>query len=142
MPVAIRQVESRKDFRRFVKYPYRLHRDEPRWIPPLIGQQYRVLNPRTELYFQHAEPAAFLAERDGQLVGRVLAHIDHELTAKLIEAGFPPYRAGVSSMDLLDPGRATYWEVVSTLKEALDPRGIIAPGRYDPRRARELRGAE
>ncbi len=79
MSLRVRSVESVRDYRRFVKLPYRLHADEPRWIPPLIGAQMRQLGTRTDLYFEHAEAEYFLAERDGQLVGRVMAHIDHQL---------------------------------------------------------------
>lgn len=79
MSLQVRPVESVREYRRFVKLPYRLHADEPRWIPPLIGAQMRQLGTRTELYFEHADAEYFLAERDGQLVGRVMAHIDHQL---------------------------------------------------------------
>jgi 4-cresol dehydrogenase (hydroxylating) flavoprotein subunit len=63
------------------------------------------------------------------------------LTEQLIDAGFPPYRAAVTTMDLLDPGGASYWKVVGTLKQALDPGGILAPGRYDPEVASRARRA-
>jgi hypothetical protein len=36
-------------------------------------------------------------------------------------------------VDSLQP---SYWKTVRTLKDALDPLGIIAPGRYEPGRAR------
>lgn len=79
MPVVVRKVETVRDYRSFVKLPYRLHRDEPRWIPPLIGAQMRQLGTKTDLYFEHADAEYFLAERDGRLVGRVMAHVDHQL---------------------------------------------------------------
>ncbi len=79
MTLRVRPVESVRDYRRFVKLPYRLHADEPRWIPPLIGAQMRQTGTRTDLYFEHADAEYFLAERDGRLVGRVMAHIDHQL---------------------------------------------------------------
>jgi 4-cresol dehydrogenase (hydroxylating) len=62
-----------------------------------------------------------------------------ELVAKLLDEGYPPYRAGVTEMDLLDPNGSTHWEVVSTLKQALDPGAIFAPGRYEPRTAAGFR---
>lgn len=61
------------------------------------------------------------------------------LTAELIDAGYPPYRGSVGNMDLLDPNRAPFWELTGRLKQALDPAGILAPGRYDPGRAERLR---
>lgn len=79
MPVQVRKVKTVRDYRGFVKFPYRLHRDEPRWVAPLIGAQMRQLGTKTDLYFEHAEAEYFLAERDGRPVGRVMAHIDHQL---------------------------------------------------------------
>ena len=53
-----------------------------------------------------------------------------DLTAKLLASGYPPYRLNVASMHHgVTPG--SYGDVVSRLKAALDPRGILAPGRYD-----------
>jgi 4-cresol dehydrogenase (hydroxylating) len=48
------------------------------------------------------------------------------------ERGFLPYRMGVQAMDQLTSAGGVFWDVVSQLKFALDPGGIIAPGRYSP----------
>ncbi len=53
-----------------------------------------------------------------------------EMHERFIAAGFPPYRVGVQSMGLIvDPGNP-FWQVARTVKIALDPYQIIAPGRY------------
>ena len=45
--------------------------------------------------------------------------------------GFLPYRMSVRAMTRYTADRnSTYWEMVRTLKRAVDPDGIIAPGRY------------
>jgi 4-cresol dehydrogenase (hydroxylating) flavoprotein subunit len=54
---------------------------------------------------------------------------------KVMAAGFIPYRVGNQSMADLDPHADTYWKTVSLIKAALDPDAIIAPGRYEPKRA-------
>ncbi len=46
--------------------------------------------------------------------------------------GFVPYRMGVHSMPLATERRTPYWDMVNTLKMALDPDHIISPGRYSP----------
>lgn len=54
----------------------------------------------------------------------------------LLEAGrkegFLPYRLGIGAMDWLTDPAAPCWEIVAAVKSALDPEGIIAPGRYAP----------
>ena len=52
--------------------------------------------------------------------------------SELFEAGYIPYRVGNHSMAALDPAGDSYWRTVAALKAALDPQGILAPGRYQP----------
>jgi 4-cresol dehydrogenase (hydroxylating) len=53
----------------------------------------------------------------------------------VMDAGYIPYRVGNQSMGALDPHGDVYWKTVARIKAALDPAGIIAPGRYEPGRA-------
>ncbi len=46
--------------------------------------------------------------------------------------GFLPYRVDVGSMSWLMERAPEHWQLVSKLKQALDPKGIISPGRYAP----------
>ena len=48
--------------------------------------------------------------------------------------GHYPYRLGLQSMNSLNPAEATYGRLVHSLKQAFDPRDILAPGRYDFRK--------
>jgi 4-cresol dehydrogenase (hydroxylating) flavoprotein subunit len=53
----------------------------------------------------------------------------------VMKAGYIPYRVGNQSMAALDPHGDVFWKVAGRIKRALDPDGIIAPGRYEPARA-------
>jgi 4-cresol dehydrogenase (hydroxylating) len=59
-----------------------------------------------------------------------------EAVAALMSAGYVPYRVGLDAMSDLARHSDDYWSVVGSLKNAVDPGGIIAPGRYDPFSAR------
>jgi GNAT superfamily N-acetyltransferase len=74
--VTVRPVAGKRDLNAFIKLPFRLHRDHPHWIAPLIFDRKSFLDRSKNPFFDHAEAEYFLAERDGQLVGRVTAHID------------------------------------------------------------------
>jgi len=74
--LSIRPVRTRRQLKRFVKVPFRLHRDHPQWVPPLIADRMQFLDRRRNPYFEHAEAEYFLAERDGEPVGRVTAQLD------------------------------------------------------------------
>jgi GNAT superfamily N-acetyltransferase len=74
--VDVRPVRSRRDLTRFIKLPFRLHRNEPNWVPPLVFERRRFLDRKKNPYFHHAEAEYFLAWRDGEPAGRVTAQID------------------------------------------------------------------
>ncbi len=54
-----------------------------------------------------------------------------ELTQECIRLGYLPYRVGPQSMPLVVNDKDSFWQTVRDLKRALDPNGIIAPGRYN-----------
>ncbi len=74
--VEIRPVRSRRDLKRFVKVPFRLHRDHPQWVPPLILDRMQFLDRSKNPWFEHGEAEYFIAERDGEPVGRITAQVD------------------------------------------------------------------
>lgn len=75
--VTIRPVRGRRQLKSFVKVPFHLHRDSPQWVPPLIFERMQFLDPRKNPWFEHGEAEFFVAERDGEPVGRISAHLDH-----------------------------------------------------------------
>jgi GNAT superfamily N-acetyltransferase len=76
MPVDVRPVRGLRELRQFISLPYRLHAGKT-WVPPLRLERYAFLNRRLNPYFKHGEAEYFLAWRDGRVVGRITAQIDH-----------------------------------------------------------------
>ena len=60
----------------FIRLPWRLYRDEPKWVAPLLMDLKKRLDQGNNPFFKHAQAQYFLAYRNGQPVGRVSAHID------------------------------------------------------------------
>jgi GNAT superfamily N-acetyltransferase len=71
--VRVRATRDRRDLKRFVDLPYRLHARDPLWVPPLRRDVELLLSRRKNPFFEHAEAEYFLAERNGQVVGRIAA---------------------------------------------------------------------
>ena len=86
MTVTIRPVEDAADRKAFVDVAYALNRDDPNWIPPLKTEVHGLIDPRTNPWFEHAEARFFMAERDGEPVGRISAQVD-ELVLRHMGAG-------------------------------------------------------
>jgi len=78
MSVTVTPVSGRRDLDAFIKLPFGLYRDDPNWVPPLFYTERHRFNPKTNPFLQHADHQLFLARRDGQVVGRISAHVDHE----------------------------------------------------------------
>jgi hypothetical protein len=74
--VSIRPVRTRRELKRFVKVPFRLHRDQPQWVAPLVFERMEFLDRKKNPWFEHGEAEYFIAERDGEAVGRITAHLD------------------------------------------------------------------
>jgi len=77
MSVEVQPVRSNGDLMRFIKLPWRLYRNSPRWVPPLISERKRHLDRERNPFFEHAEAEYFLAWRNGEPVGRITAQVDH-----------------------------------------------------------------
>jgi len=74
--VTIRPVRTRAELKRFVKVPFRLHRNQPQWVPPLVFERMEFLDREKNPWFEHGEAEYLIAERDGEAVGRITAQVD------------------------------------------------------------------
>jgi GNAT superfamily N-acetyltransferase len=79
MGLDVRPVTSSRDLTTFIKLPWRLYRNEPNWVPPLVSERRQFLDRRKNPWFEHGEAQYFLAWRDGRAVGRVTAQVDRLL---------------------------------------------------------------
>ncbi len=60
----------------FIKFAWEIYKDDPNWVPPLILDHLKRLDPTKDPYHKHSESQLFLARRDGKIVGRIAASID------------------------------------------------------------------
>jgi GNAT superfamily N-acetyltransferase len=58
---------------RFIDLPYRLYRDHPQWVPPIRSDVELMLNKEKHPLYEHSDAAFFLAEQNGEVVGRISA---------------------------------------------------------------------
>ncbi|MGA2798086.1 MAG: GNAT family N-acetyltransferase [Thermoguttaceae bacterium] len=72
----IREVRTSADLKDFIRIPWRIYRNDPHWVPPLIVEVKEFLNRRKHPFYMHGDAAQFLVLRDGQPLGRILASDD------------------------------------------------------------------
>jgi GNAT superfamily N-acetyltransferase len=70
------QVTSDRDRDAFIKFPWRIYRNDPAWVPPLIIERKEFLDRHKHPFYKHGDAALFLARRDDQIVGRIMASDD------------------------------------------------------------------
>ncbi|HEU4535947.1 MAG TPA: hypothetical protein VFS00_17605 [Polyangiaceae bacterium] len=63
-----------------------------------------------------------------------------ELTRELVAQGFPPYRLSIDAMGVLREQDAPTTRFAQALRDAADPRRVLAPGRYEAGASRGRRG--
>ena len=78
VPVRIEPVTTRRDLDQFIMFPFRLYKDDPFWVAPIISERKQHYDPHHNPFFEHAEMQMFRAVRDGETVGTIAA-IDDQL---------------------------------------------------------------
>jgi GNAT superfamily N-acetyltransferase len=79
--IDVHQVASKKERDEFIKFPWRIYADDPVWVPPLIIERREFLDPKKHPFYRHGAAALFLARRDGEIVGRIMACDDPNYNA-------------------------------------------------------------
>ena len=77
--IEIRPVETRRERRRFLTFPWRIYRDDPLWVPPLLPERMQLIDPERGPIYTRGEAALYLAWQDGAPVGTICVADDVEL---------------------------------------------------------------
>ncbi|HEX7378668.1 MAG TPA: N-acetyltransferase, partial [Pirellulales bacterium] len=66
-------VLSPRDWRRFLRFPRELYAADPRWVPPLVFDEEQRVGFRRHPFYDVNRVQAFIAEKEGRVVGRIAA---------------------------------------------------------------------
>lgn len=76
--IIIKSVASRRDLRHFIDFHYDLYKGNAYDTPTLFSDDWNTLSKDVNPAFEFCEAEYFLAYKDGKLVGRVAAIINHK----------------------------------------------------------------
>lgn len=76
MTVEIREIQSPKDLKKFVLFPFSLYKNNDYWVPPLIKEELHTLRSDKNPSFDHCEAVYYLAYKNGKIAGRVAGIIN------------------------------------------------------------------
>lgn len=75
--ILVTPVAGKSDLRRFIELPIRLYRGHKGYAPHLTMERFDAFSRKKNPHFHHADAEFFLARRNGEVVGRILAQVDH-----------------------------------------------------------------
>ncbi len=78
MAVTIKEVQSKRQLKSFVYFPYWLYGDNKYWVPPMVKDEFDTFNKKKNPIYTSADLKLLLAYKDRRIAGRVaiLAHYD------------------------------------------------------------------
>ncbi len=74
--IRIEKVASRSDRKKFIAFPWKVYKNDPHWVPPLVMEVKEKISRTKNPFFEHAEMELFLAYRDSDVTGRIAAIVD------------------------------------------------------------------
>ena len=78
MAVTIKKVTTRRELERFIRFNYELYKGNPYSVPDLYDDMLNTFSKTKNAAFEFCEADYFLAYKEGRLVGRIAAIINHK----------------------------------------------------------------
>jgi len=118
--IEIKTVISKKEFNQFLKFPWKIYKNDKNWVPPLLMEKKEILNKKKNPFFDDAEMELFLAFRDKEIVGRIAA-IKNDAHNKVHNEniGFFGFFECINDQDVAN-------ELLNTAKSWLKEKGLNA----------------
>lgn len=82
MATIIQEVNGKAELKKFIRFNYKMYKENKYSVPDLYEDMIKTFSPEKNPAFEFCEAAYFLAYRDGRIVGRVAAIINHRANEK------------------------------------------------------------
>jgi GNAT superfamily N-acetyltransferase len=141
--IQVLPVRTAHERRRFLTFPWRVYRDDPLWVPPLLPERAKTIDPQHGLFFKDSYAELFIAWQNGRPAGTIACAEDRNTTRA---RGFGECMIGF--FECMDDysvaealfNRATEWandhhlvDLYGTYNlDREDSRGILIEGRDRP----------
>jgi hypothetical protein len=126
-------VSDEQRLKEFLRLPFVLYRDDPHWVPPVVSEVRRTLDPKRNPYFANASLRLFLGCRNGIPAARLAIVID-----RLYEAKFGVRTAFFGFFESADDDEAVRC-LFGKAEEACRAEGVrILEGPFNPNHYSEL----
>jgi GNAT superfamily N-acetyltransferase len=69
-------VTTKAELKKFIRLPYKLYKNDPVWVPPLLTEVSKQFDRKRNPTLDHCEYALFLLEKEHEVIGRIAAFTD------------------------------------------------------------------
>ena len=76
--IEIRPIANKREFKQFFRFPWLHYAQDPNWAPPLLSIRRQLLDKAKHPAWQYMEGEYFAAWRGGEMLGTIVAFINHE----------------------------------------------------------------
>lgn len=83
--VKIIPVLSKQDLREFIKLPFTIQKENEKWVPPLLSEEYKFFDPKKNPSLRKADSVMYLAHAGDKPVGRIMGIINRFRNDRLNE---------------------------------------------------------
>jgi GNAT superfamily N-acetyltransferase len=77
MRIRLLNIEKQHDTQLFIHFQSELYRGCSQWVPPLHSEMQLVMDRSRHPFYQHSEADFFIAESEGQVLGRIAVLYNH-----------------------------------------------------------------
>jgi len=64
---------NKHDVRKFIRFPFKSYQNNKHWVPPMISDMKLALDRENHPFYQHSRADFFIAEENGNVLGRIAA---------------------------------------------------------------------
>jgi GNAT superfamily N-acetyltransferase len=80
--IEVLPVKNAREKRIFLTFPWHVYAHDPLWVPPLLPERAKAIDPAQGAFFQRGEAEFFIAWRDGIPAGTICAGEDRALNER------------------------------------------------------------
>lgn len=74
--IEVRPVTTRHERNLFLTFPWRVYKNDPLWVPPILAEKAKTIDPKRGGFFKNGYAELFIAWEDGQPAGTICAAED------------------------------------------------------------------
>ena len=64
--IEVRPVRTKRERNIFLTFPWRIYKNDPLWVPPILSERTKVTDPKRGSFFKNGYAEFFIAWKDGQ----------------------------------------------------------------------------